>query len=408
MAPDQAASLRAQHWREFMEEVLGIPSDTPLAHVLPSVIMKAAKPHYASILTEAAVKARSMATGNQSTQLQASQLTAPQFPAASLSGQGLQGNNTRTFQPYNRREQKYPGPKPAVTPDFIRVKLDCAISNLNLPRHLLDHVRFTGTQGATGSGNFRMDFSDWTFNATGSPGPLPANATNMLEALFRNVFELDAQGVMITSSTVPFMVRVTFRSEYRGRLFDSALKVKNTVSQSQSREPKGLMWRRSASPSNARNETRQISSSNSGAPVSDQYPSRTSFQGFTSTLIDTYRPNGLPPKPIDSYRPSSIPSRADSGNQRLSSSHQADSRQNLEKHPAEALREHGRNRSGREVGRLSPIRDIEMHSPHASTVGFKREREDSPAEEETPMPLRPQVKRPRATDFIDMGDDHYP
>lgn len=181
-----------------------------------------------------------------------------------------------------------------------------------------------------------------------------------------------------------------------------------TASQSLSREPKSLVWRRSASPSNAKNETRQISSSVSGAPVSDQYPPRTYFQDSATALIDTYRPNGLPPTAIDSYRPSSIPSRADSGNVRSSSSSKADSRQNLEKHPAEALREHSRNRNGREVGRLSPIRDTEMHSPRASTVGLKREREDSPVAEETSLSLRPQVKRPRATDFIDVGDDHYP
>lgn len=173
--------------------------------------MKAAKPHYASILTEAAVKARSMAMANQSTQLQAPQLAAPQFPTGLLN-QGLQGNNPRAFQSYNRNQQlqKYPGPKPAVTPDIIRAKLDTAIFNLNLPSQLLDHVHFTGYEGTTGSGNFRMDFSDWTFGAMGSPGPLPPNATNMLEALFKNVFELDAQGVMITSYTVPYMVRVTF------------------------------------------------------------------------------------------------------------------------------------------------------------------------------------------------------
>lgn len=170
--------------------------------------MKAAKPHYASILTEAAMKARSMATANQSTQLQAPQLTAPQFPAASF-GQSLQGNNPRAFQSYNRNLQKYPAPKPGATPELIRAQLDMAIFNLNLPSQLLDHVRFTGYEGNTCSGNFRMDFSDWTFGAMGSPGPLPPNATNMLEALFKNVLELDAQGVMITSYTVPFMVRVT-------------------------------------------------------------------------------------------------------------------------------------------------------------------------------------------------------
>lgn len=226
MAPNQAASLRAQHWREFMEEVciwltvplvlkrclsrqvLGIPSDTPLADVLPSVIMKAAKPYYASILTEAAVKARSMAilNQNQSTQLQAPQLAASQFPANLGQGQG----NMRAFQSHNRTQQKYPAPKPIASPEFIRAKLDMAIFNLNLPPQLIDHVRFTGYEGTTGSGNFRMDFSDWTFGVMGSPGPLPPNATNMLEALFKNVFELDAQGVMITSYTIPFMARVTF------------------------------------------------------------------------------------------------------------------------------------------------------------------------------------------------------
>lgn len=222
MAPDQAASLRAQHWREFMEEVcvrlvammrydayhpfqvLGIPSDTPLADVLPSAIMKAAKPHYASILTEAAVKARSLATSNQSTQMQAPQLAAPQFQANPGQGQ----RNLRVFHSYSRNQQQYPGSKPAVSPESIRAKLDLAIFNLNLPSQLLERVRFTGYEGTTGSGNFRMDFSDWSFGV-GSPGPLPLNATNMLEALFKNVFELDAQGVMITSYTVPYMVRVT-------------------------------------------------------------------------------------------------------------------------------------------------------------------------------------------------------
>ncbi|QDS76800.1 hypothetical protein FKW77_002458 [Venturia effusa] len=402
MAPDQAASLRAQHWREFMEEVLGIASDTPLADVLPSVIMKAAKPHYASILTEAAVKARSMATGNNSSQMHARQLAAPQFSQSTSQGQ-VQGN-VRPFSPYPRNQQKYTGPKPAVSPDFIRAKLDLAIFNLNLPSQLFDKVRFTGYEGTTGSGNFRMDFSDWTFG----PGPLPPNAVNMLEALFKNVFELDAQGVMITSYTIPYMVRITFRSEYRGRLFDSALKAKATALQSRSRDPSSLTWRRSSSPGNARNEIIQFSSSSSGAPVSDQYPPRTSFQDSTTGLIDTYRPNGLPPTSIDSYRPSSIPSRADSGNQRLSS-HKADSRQNVEKHPAEALREHGRNRNGREIGRLSPVRDVEIHSSRMSPGGVKREREDSPTRDDTTtLLLRPQVKRPRATDFIDMGDDHYP
>lgn len=171
--------------------------------------MKAAKPHYASILTEAAVKARSMAKSTQSTQLQAPKLIPPPYQAASLLSQGPQGNHTRAFQPHNRNQPKYPGPKPAVSPEFIRAKLDAAVFTLNLPSQLLDHVFFNGYEGTTGAGNFRMDFSDWTFGAKGSPGPLPSNATNMLEALFKNVYELDTQGVMITSYTVPFMARVT-------------------------------------------------------------------------------------------------------------------------------------------------------------------------------------------------------
>jgi hypothetical protein len=178
-------------------QVLGISPDTPLADVLPSVIMKAAKPHYASILTEAAVKARSMATATQPTQLQA-----PQVPV------GLGQGHTRGYQPYSRpHHQTKP---PAVSPEFVRAKLEQAIVNMQLPSQLIDRVRFTGHEGTTGSGNFRMDFTDWTFGEKGHPGPLPPTATNMLEALFRSVSELDAQGVQIMNYTIPFMVRVTF------------------------------------------------------------------------------------------------------------------------------------------------------------------------------------------------------
>jgi hypothetical protein len=196
MIPDQTASLRAQYWREFMEEVLGIPPDTPLVDVLPSVIMKAAKPHYASILTEAAVKARSMATATQSTQLQAPQI---------LVGPGH--GYTRGYQPYSRPQ---PQVKSAVSPGFIRSRLEQTIFNMKLPSQLINYVRFTGHEGSTGSGNFRMDFSDWTFGEKGNPGPLPPTATNMLEALFRSISELEAIGVQIMHYTVPFMVRITF------------------------------------------------------------------------------------------------------------------------------------------------------------------------------------------------------
>jgi hypothetical protein len=133
------------------------------------------------------------------------------------------------------------------------------------------------------------------------------------------------------------------------------------------------------------------SSSNSGAPGSDQYPPRTSYQEAATALIDSYRPTP-----------------GDPGNQRLPSSHKADSRQNLEKYPAEALREQGRSRTGRENGRLSPVRDIEMES--GLHTGVKRESDGSPAAKEDMQQLflRPQSKRLRAADFMDVGDDHYP
>jgi hypothetical protein len=159
--------------------------------------MKAAKPHYASILNEAAGKARSMAMATQPTQLQA-----PQVPAGPNQG------HTRGYQPYSRTQ--YQTKPPAVSPEFIRARLEQAIFNMQLPGQLIDRVRFTGYEGTTGSGNFRMDFTDWTFGMKGQPGPLPPTATNMLEALFRSVSELDAQGVQIMNHTVPFMVRVTF------------------------------------------------------------------------------------------------------------------------------------------------------------------------------------------------------
>lgn len=182
-------------------QVLGIPADTPLADVLPSVIMKAAKPHYASILTEAAVKARSMATATQSTQLQAPRLQATQGQSYGRAFQGLPFP-----RPPNQHRQRA---MPDMSPESICASLETAISNLKLPTQLMDHVRFTGQEGNTGSGNFRMDFMDWSFGKWGYPGPLPPNATNMLEVLFREVPELDAQGVQLMTYTVPFMVRIT-------------------------------------------------------------------------------------------------------------------------------------------------------------------------------------------------------
>lgn len=171
------------------------------------------------------------------------------------------------------------------------------------------------------------------------------------------------------------------------------------------RDANSKIWRRSASPNGLRSEVRNTSSSsNSGASLSDQYPSRTSYQDSATAFIDAYRPTPA----IDSYRPSLVPSRPEPGNQRVSSSHPADNRQKSEKHPAETLREHGRIRNGREPGRLSPIRDTETES-RISTIGLKREREDGPdAGENVQVILRPQAKRPRATDFVDMGEDHYP
>lgn len=81
--------------------------------------------------------------------------------------------------------------------------------------------------------------------------------------------------------------------------------------------------------------------------------------------------------------------------------------QNLEKHPAEALREPKRRCTGRENGRLSPIHDSDVDSSLQSSA--KRERGDETSAEDAEMLLvRPQAKRLRATDFIDMGDDHYP
>jgi hypothetical protein len=177
--------------------------------------MKAAKPHYASLLTEAAVKARSMATATQATQLHA-----PQLPAGPSQG------HTRAYQPYPRLQPQPPGKQPAVSAEFIRARLEQSIFNMKLPSQLINRVRFTGHEGTTGSGNFRMDFTDWTFGSKGHPGPLPPTATNMLEGLFRSIAELEAMGVQIMNYTVPFMVRVTFRSEYRGRLFERALHIK--------------------------------------------------------------------------------------------------------------------------------------------------------------------------------------
>jgi hypothetical protein len=149
------------------------------------------------------------------------------------------------------------------------------------------------------------------------------------------------------------------------------------------------------SPTDTTNEFRHTnSSSSSGAPVSDQYPPRTSYQEAATALIDSYRP--------------SASSHSDSGNQRLSSSHKADIRQNPEKHPAEALREHRHPRNGRGSGRLSPIRDIDMDS--TVSAGVKRERDTSPAVgEDMQLSLRPQAKRPCAADFIGASEeDHYP
>lgn len=200
-----------------MEEVLGIPPDTPLADVLPSVIMKAARPHYASILTEAAVKARSLATATQSVQLQA-----PQIPAGP--GQGY----ARGHQPYLRSQ--FPA-KFDVTPESIRSKLEQTIIKLRLPSKLIDHVRFTGYEGTTGSRNFRMDFLDWTFGEKGHPGPLPPTATNSLEVLFRNITELEIIGVQIMNYTVPFMVRITLvlsSSLHQATLRDSTASDPNT------------------------------------------------------------------------------------------------------------------------------------------------------------------------------------
>jgi hypothetical protein len=80
--------------------------------------------------------------------------------------------------------------------------------------------------------------------------------------------------------------------------------------------------------------------------------------------------------------------------------------QNLEKHPAEALREPKRRCTGREDGRLSPIHDSDVDSSLQSSA--KRERGDETSAATAELLVRSQAKRLRATDFIDMGDDHYP
>jgi hypothetical protein len=177
-------SLRGQHWREFMEEVLGIPPDTPLSDVLPQVILKAAKPHYIPILSQATRDAYDLA------------------------------NTTRTPVPAIA-----PQPQPArlrvpnISPEFLRSDIDRAIVKVNAPSNLIKYVRFTGQQGFTGSRNFRMDFSHWTFGVhdyRDALSPSMASSTPyMLETLFRGIYYVECVGVQIMNYNPPFIARIT-------------------------------------------------------------------------------------------------------------------------------------------------------------------------------------------------------